>query len=468
VPELVDITPHVSLLAKVGQSGHSVSDAVAELVDNAIDARRAGTPVQVDVEVDVTSRMLVVCDDGRGMTGAELGRALVLAESNKNGDDIGRFGLGLKTACTSLGRRFVIESATAGGHYAHVAEYDADAFLANGRWVLPISRRRKQWKQGTIIRIESDRLYPALLAGLNRNLGWSFRHFLLDDVLRLMVNGNPVAPGEYDVDPESVLPIEGRVAGRSVRGWVGLLRQSSQRGWYGFALIRHRRVVRRHEKLGFRAHPQTARVVGELHLDEFDTNNLKTDYIRETEVWRELEEWVGQASEPIVAASRALAHAGMLDLQVRTRIADRRSQVESEGLNLPNGLLPQEPGRSRAVSVAIGPLHLEHVYVEGAAQGPYATVEDVAREAEVDLIVVHTNVGHPAASQVSDRSGWACHNIAEAAATRMTRGTARSEDLLELKGVILSKLLAERSLRRALTQAARDMAREPAEAVLSA
>jgi hypothetical protein len=464
VSDLVDITPHVSLLAKVGQSGHSVSDAVAELVDNAIDARMPSQSVQVDVQLDLAGRTLAVRDDGQGMTGSDLGRALVLAESNKSGDDIGRFGLGLKTACTSLGRHFTIESVTASGHFAHVADYNADAFLTNGRWELPISRRRKQWEHGTVIRVESDRLYPALLTGLSRNLGWSFRHFLLDDLLQLTVNEQSVPAGDYDVDPTSVMPIEGVVSGRSVRGWVGLLKQSSQRGWYGFALIRHRRVVRRHEKLGFRAHPQTARVVGELHLNDFDTNNLKTDYIRETEEWRELEAWVSQAIEPVVGASRELAHAGMFDLRIKTRIAAERARVEDEDLHLPDGVVTQQVGQSSTIAVTVGTLHLEHVYVEEGTEAPYVTIEDVTREAEADLVLVRTNLGHPAASQISDPSGWACHNISEAAALRITRGV----DPLELKGVILGKLLAERSLRRALTQAARDMTNTPVQAKLLA
>lgn len=459
VPDYVDITPHVSLLAKVGQSGHSVADALAELVDNAIDARVNGSPVRVDVDLDLKASTFIVRDTGSGMTGSELGRALVLAESSKSGQNIGRFGLGLKTACTSLGRRFIITSATRDGHYGHTAEYDADAFLREGRWQLPIHRKRKRWEHGTVIEVHSDRLYPGLPASLTRNLGWSFRHFLIDGILDLSINGEPVDAGEYDVDPASVMPIEGEVAGRPVRGWAGLLHQSSQRGWYGFALVRHRRIVRRHEKVGFQPHPQTARVVGELHLDEFDTNNLKTDFIRETEVWRELESWVSHTIDPVVAASRRLAHAGMLDLRIRSRIASERERLAdsdtTESLNLPDGLLSRREGLSAPVAVAVGALHLEHVYVVGEPDEPYVDVEDAARPGEADLVVVRTNLGHAAAGQISDKSGWACHNVAEAAAARMSRGP----DQLQLKSVILSKLLAERGLRRALTQSARDLNR---------
>ena len=84
-------------------------------------------------------------------------------------------------------------------------------------------------------------------------------------------------------------------------------------------------------------------------------------------------------------------------------------------------------------------------------------VEDVAREGEVNLLVVRTNLAHTAATQVTDRSGWACHNIAEAAAARISR----EADQLQLKSVILGKLLDERPLRRALQSSAQRFVRAP-------
>jgi hypothetical protein len=466
VPDFVDITPHVSLLGKVGQSGHSVSDAIAELVDNALDARLPRQPVAVEIELDVRGQAVRIFDDGRGMTGSELARALVLAESSKAGTAIGRFGLGLKTACTSLGQQFEITSAVDDGHYAHVASYDEDSFIADGRWRLPIRRERKSWAHGTLVEIQSDRLYAALPSGLHKNLGWTFRHFLLDKVLRLSLEGEPVQAAQYAVDPDSVMPLEGRVAGRVVKGWVGLLQQSSQRGWYGFALIRHRRVVRQHEKLGFQAHPQTARVVGELHLDGFDTNNLKTDFIRETETWRELESWVSSAIEPIVSASRALAHAGMLDLKIRSRISAERQHYDNDAddLNMPNGGPEPDDGTSSPVAVAVGAMHLEHVFAKLDSSASYVEIGTVSREGEADIVLVRTNLAHPAATQIADRSGWACHNIAEAAASLMSRNA----DQLQLKGVILAKLLHERPLRRALQESARRLTQPQATAPAAA
>src|SRR5689334_10058715 len=126
-----DITPDVSLLAKVGQSGHSVADAVAELVDNSLDAR-VGRKVKVDIRYDARDGWIEIRDNGRGMTRTQLSDALVLGFSEKGEGKIGRFGLGLKTACTSLGSRFEIRTRPVAAKVEWIAEYDEEEFLRKG------------------------------------------------------------------------------------------------------------------------------------------------------------------------------------------------------------------------------------------------------------------------------------------------------------------------------------------------
>jgi len=432
-----------------------VAEALAELVDNAIDARPIGGPVRVQIAFDTHEGWIRVTDDGHGMSRASLASALVLAQSEKSAEKIGKFGLGLKTACTSLGERFTIWTAQKEATYAHIAHYDAGQFIDAGEWKLPITRRRKNRPHGTVVTIDSARVYPALQQRLPRSLGWVFRHFLVDGMLELEINGVRVAPADYDVDPESVMPFEGIVGGKSVRGWVGLLRRSSQRGSYGFALVRHRRIIRRHEKLGFQPHPSTARVVGEIHLDDFDTNNLKTDFIRETTDWRELEDWVSSTIEPVLAQSRALAHAGMLDLKIKTQIAEERArllqELNGEELNLPHALTPSAAlFEGEGVPIAIGTLQLQHVFVDVGPDSPYLSSVRETRSGEADVVVVQTNLGHPAA-RVADLASWACHNVAEVAAHEL----GSNEEFTALKSIVLVKLLAERDLRRALDQSSR-------------
>lgn len=457
--EYVDITPHVSLLAKSGQAGHSVAEAVSELVDNSIDARVGKSKLHVSVTYDVRAKRIEVEDDGSGMSRSSLARALVLALSSKSGDKIGRYGLGMKTACTSLGRRFTITSARAEDFYESVAEYDEDSFMKSGEWKLPVRKRKKSNEHGTLISIDSDRVYHGLAQSLIRNLGWTFRHFIADDVLELRVNGQVVEAPHHQIDPASVLLLSGVVAGKEIRGWAGLLTVSSQRGWYGFDLIRHRRVIRRHEKIGFQAHPQTARVVGELHLDGFETNNLKTDFIRETDDWRELEVWLSKAIEPVLAASRALAHSGAFDRKLRDIIQREREGIlaalgeEAFDAVLEFKSLRRGAGASSdAVALVIGPFHVEHVFIE-ETDAPFMRRTHLERPGETDLIRVETNVGFAAGGH--DIVAWAFHNVAEAVALELG-----GVDYIETKSKVWAAIAEQPGLATAIRRSAKARTQE--------
>ncbi|MEA2232330.1 MAG: hypothetical protein QOD83_2146 [Solirubrobacteraceae bacterium] len=454
MPEYVDITPHVSLLAKVGQAGHSVAEAVSELVDNSLDARSDDAPVRVDVTYDVRGKWIRIVDDAGGMSRSELAQALVLALSSKDAEKIGKFGLGMKSACTSLGQKFSITTCREQDHYEWIAEYDETTFVSSGQWRLPIRRRKKRQAHGTTIYIDSNRVYHGVAQSLIKNLAWTFRHFIADGLLVLQVNGQLVERPQHQIDESTLLPLAGSVAGHPVRGWVALLQVSSQRGSYGFDLVRHRRVIRRHEKIGFQAHPQTARVIGELHLDRFATNNLKTNFVRETEEWRELEAWLGESIEPVVAASRALAHAGSFDRRLRDLIARERSDVLSA---LGDGVLHDvldirqlsRNGRvaSEAVGIVVGPFHVEHLFVRDS-DAPYMHRERVARSGESDVIRVETNLSFAELS--SDVATWGCHNVAEALALELST----TDDYVDTKSRIWASLGGQPGLARALRRSA--------------
>lgn len=106
---VVDVTPDKSLYEKLGKSGYSIPEAIAELIDNSIDAR-TGDGDQISIKIG--SERISVADRGVGMGAKQIENALVLAKSDKKGK-LGEFGLGLKTACLSLGRKFRIMSTIA-------------------------------------------------------------------------------------------------------------------------------------------------------------------------------------------------------------------------------------------------------------------------------------------------------------------------------------------------------------------
>src|SRR5665647_3562020 len=105
--EIIDVTPDQTLMPKLGKSGYSIPQAIAELLDNAIDARIEGELLHIAVTLKAGE--FIVADDGMGMDREGITNSMILGRSSKR-DMLGEFGLGLKTACTSLGKSFSVAS----------------------------------------------------------------------------------------------------------------------------------------------------------------------------------------------------------------------------------------------------------------------------------------------------------------------------------------------------------------------
>ncbi|TCL32888.1 histidine kinase/DNA gyrase B/HSP90-like ATPase [Azotobacter chroococcum] len=106
--------------------GYSTAAALADVIDNSVSA--GASEVHVRFDWDGYSSRISVQDDGRGMNDAELETAMTLGAKNPLDEraptDLGRFGMGLKTASFSQCRRLT------------VAAKKMDAPLACLRWDL--------------------------------------------------------------------------------------------------------------------------------------------------------------------------------------------------------------------------------------------------------------------------------------------------------------------------------------------
>ncbi len=97
--------------------GYTLSTALADLIDNSIAA--AATLVDVEIHSEGGERWISLTDDGHGMDDAGLEAAMRLGardpRAERAANDLGRFGLGLKTASFSQGRRLTVASKRFGG-----------------------------------------------------------------------------------------------------------------------------------------------------------------------------------------------------------------------------------------------------------------------------------------------------------------------------------------------------------------
>ena len=113
--------------------GYSFEAALADLIDNSITA--GATSIDVDADV-VDGKYVAILDDGRGMFPEAAKEALRLAgdAGERDADDLGRFGLGLKTASLSQARSVTVLTRRAGATTA--LRWDIDHVLETGRWSL--------------------------------------------------------------------------------------------------------------------------------------------------------------------------------------------------------------------------------------------------------------------------------------------------------------------------------------------
>lgn len=226
------LIPGVELLESMRSVGYSFNAAVADIIDNSI----AAGAQHVDVFADTVDG-LYVCflDDGSGMDAAEARAALKLAGTRhveRGARDLGRFGLGLKTASLSQGRRLTVLTKREGQLTG--LQWDLDFVLRTGSWAIrvleeadidlaPRSDLIRDVDHGTLVIWES---LDYLLAGAHDVSGWMssrlgdlrdhlglvFQRFLEGrDALRLSVNGikvSPIDPFLEDNRRTQVSPIE--------------------------------------------------------------------------------------------------------------------------------------------------------------------------------------------------------------------------------------------------------------------
>lgn len=196
--------------------GYSPETAMADLVDNSI-AASANT---IDIEVDWNEGQprVAVLDDGRGFDLDGLVRAMCFGGSGPGVEradgDLGRFGLGLKTASLSQCRRMTVAGRRDGRTVALV--WDVDSVVSSRKWealipetlpALPLVQRLERQPHGTVVIWERMDAIGGLhgldkesfflrIQDLRAHLGMVFHRFLGGDArhVAIAVNGRPIRP----------------------------------------------------------------------------------------------------------------------------------------------------------------------------------------------------------------------------------------------------------------------------------
>jgi hypothetical protein len=203
--EYVDITPSVHLITSVRSAGYNDYYAVADIIDNSLDVGVKSKNVYVTCDANTVT----ISDDGIGMDKATLSSALTMGASVKRSspDNMGKFGMGLNTATTSIGNRVkVITCCKTDVH--RTAVYDVDKIIAGNTHVMPVyestdeevllfRKLTKNAKTGTVVHItnftnkKKDKSSRYFITNLAEELGRIFRYYIKDGK-NIYINNTPV------------------------------------------------------------------------------------------------------------------------------------------------------------------------------------------------------------------------------------------------------------------------------------
>ena len=138
-PRTKRVAPRASILIEsMRDIGYSLHTAVADVIDNSLTAGAQRIELLTETDSDVPA--IGIVDDGAGMSRDELLEAMRPGTRNplelRSTTDLGRFGLGLKTASFSQCRRLTVVSRRNGE--ASAAVWDLDKVAAADDWLIEL------------------------------------------------------------------------------------------------------------------------------------------------------------------------------------------------------------------------------------------------------------------------------------------------------------------------------------------
>lgn len=200
--------------------GYDCPSAIADLVDNSIDADSAA--IEIDFAHEGEASWIRIADNGMGMTAREIDEAMRYGSSRVyDGDALGSFGLGLKTASLSQCRRLTVAARSTPRARLEIRRWDLDRVAVHDSWVLERLTPRQcpdhlieplRGRSGTVVLWERldrvlDYSHPegaaaargleVLAEEVRRHLAMVFHRFLSGEAprrrrVRIALNGTPV------------------------------------------------------------------------------------------------------------------------------------------------------------------------------------------------------------------------------------------------------------------------------------
>lgn len=142
--EIADPNPEY-LIKSIAEQGYSLESSLADLMDNSISA--GADKIEVLIKMEKEPFTLFVADNGKGMDEEALKANMQFPsnspEEERNALDLGRFGLGMKTASFSQTRCFTVLSRKKGTENYSGRTWDVNYLKQVGKWRLIVNTQEE-------------------------------------------------------------------------------------------------------------------------------------------------------------------------------------------------------------------------------------------------------------------------------------------------------------------------------------
>ena len=307
-------------------TGYSLPDAICDLIDNSITA--GARNVWIDFHWAGVESWMSILDDGLGMAELSLIDAMRIGSKSpreqRDPSDLGRYGLGLKTASISQARSLTVATHTADDSRSrvHIRQWDLDHLESSGDWQLlkvPAEAidehhwdRLSRLNQGTLViwnkldrlvgQAKADdastrRQFHNALRGVEEHIAMVFHRFMQErNPLSIWLNGQIVKPWDPFLSNEAatqrlqiemlgnsgdsltvipyVLPHHSRLSSERHREAGGPAGWNAQQGFY---VYRNRRLLLAGDWLGLGFVKEEHYKLARIQLDLSNTSDHEWD-----------------------------------------------------------------------------------------------------------------------------------------------------------------------------------------------
>lgn len=208
------------LLSSLRSVGYKVETAISDIIDNCIGAH--ATEIHIDFNWNIdnpTNSSILIYDNGDGMNENKLIASMKIGSADPSDtrdiDDLGRFGMGMKTAAFSLGKKLTVQTKQSDNVSSACWDLNYIESQKDGVWSLLVGdsvisedhNKLTSFETGTIIKIESlDRLidetslkkskvnFYKIADKVAKHIGLIFHRFIEEDSLEIYFGSDLIKP----------------------------------------------------------------------------------------------------------------------------------------------------------------------------------------------------------------------------------------------------------------------------------